>query len=225
MSAVHPFLALLPLVAQTGTDRDLIAFILRNTPGANVDPDDIRTVQAAMAWWRKFGGEQSFEAYLDPIPQAPDFVALRTEFPQLDLPTLVDARLGYVKSAKLAGLKYAEYGYNDGTLVPFDVGRAISIKEPYWVLAHDGTPNLNRPPPDCRDECVDRLLPGTAEVLIAIWLQYGPRKHVMDGPGSVRAVDRGRCACVHPWSDGPCLIARRYQNALPKYGSVTFVRG
>lgn len=221
----HPFRSLLPFLDTTTNDRDLVAFVLRKTPGANVDPDDIRTVQAAMAWWRKFGGDASFEAYLEPIPTAPDFVALRKEFPQLDLPLLVDPRLGHVRSAELVGLKYREHGNTDTTLEPVDTRHSMPTDVPYWVLAHDGTPNLNRWPPGCFAECVGRLLAGTADVLMAIWLQYGSRYHIMDGPGSANASDRGRCACVGQWRNESILDVNRVPSLTPGFGSVVFVRG
>lgn len=192
----HPFFSLLPLVAKAGTERDLIALVLRNTPGANVDPDDIRTVQAAMAWWRKFGGEQSFEAYLEFIPQAPDFVALRVEFPDFDLPVLVDPRLGSSRAAELAGLEFAKFGCTNEMLSPADARHRMP-QMPYWVLAHDGGPNLGRSAVDCFADCgAGRLLAGTADMLVAIWLQYGPRQHEMVGPGS-RSYWPESCASVN----------------------------
>lgn len=221
----HPFLPLLSLITGTGSDRDLVAFVLRNTPGANVDPDDIRTVQAAMAWWRRFGGESPFEAYLEAIPTAPDFEALRKEFPMLDLPLLVDPRLGHVCTARLVGLNYGEYGNTDMTLEPADTRHAMPTDVPYWVLAHDGTPNLSRRPPDCLAGCTGPFLAGIADVLMAIRLQYGPRAHAMDGPGSVLAGDRGRCACVNPFAVKPHLHAIRLPRADPDCGAVVFVQG
>lgn len=220
MSAVHSFRSLLHLLPNTTDPRDLVAFVLRNTPGATVDPDDIRTVQTAMYWWKKFGGDVSFPAYLERIPQAPDFAALRREFPQLNLPLLVDVRLGHVRTANLAGLKFAEYGYSDKTLEPFDPRRAIPNTDPYWVLAHDGTPNLNRRPSDCRNECIGRLFAGTVAVGIAIRMQYGDCSHVMDLPADVYSRDRSSTSLG--MRIGSRTIAGVHDDARQYQGSVVF---
>lgn len=224
----HPFVSLLSLahsIVDVKNDRDVIAFILRNTPGATVDVDNIRTVQAAMAWWKKFGGEASFEAYLEQIPAAPDYVALQKEFPQLDLPTLVDARLDLAESAFLAGIGLKKSPYSNIQMVPFNPERAISSKTPYWVLAHDGTPNRCRRQSVCRDECVGRLLPGTAEVLTAIWLQHGARTHIMVGPGSLPCPGSNYCAQVDLEHGVALLSAGRDDGIFPGCGSVVFVQG
>lgn len=219
----HPLLHLLSFIASPGFDRELVALVLRNTPGAKVDPDDIRTVQAANAWWRNFGGDVSFEAYLESIPAAPDFVALRREFPTLDLPLLVDPRLGHVRAAELVGFRRGEDGRDDSVFQPVDDRHIMPTSEPYWVLAHDGTPNRNRRPQDCLADCNDRFLAGIVDVLVAIWLQCGPRRHGMDGPGSVTVVANGStcCACVRP--SVPCLMPASTL-ALRNYGAVAFVK-
>lgn len=221
----HPFSSLLPLISSFQSPRDLVAFVLRNTPGATVDPDDIRTVQAAMAWWWRFGGDALFEAYLETIPVAPDFVELRRRFPQLNLPLLVDPRLGHVHTAMLVGLEYRENGFRDDSLIPADDRHRMPTDAPYWVLAHDGAPNLGRAPTDCFADCTGDVYAGTADVLMALRLQHGSRRYSMDGPGSVLADGRGSCAYVSPLAAGKSLLMVRSRRAAPRSGAVVFVQG
>lgn len=209
----------------TGLRRELQAFIRQVTSGGVAGKsDDPRVIQAKILWDLGFGRElkiDSFDSYLATIPEIP--TSLLAHNPELPLLVLVDPRLRYVKSCRLAGLKYEEYGWTDETLVPVDDRHALASDTPYWVRAHDGSPNLNRRPSDCRAECSGRRYAGTADVGIAIWIQYGPRNHVMDLPGSVHAALRGSCAYVSPFGD-PRLLASRDGDAHPECGTVVFVR-
>lgn len=185
---------------------------------------DPRIIQARRFWKKGWGRElgfKKFQQYLDTIPEIP--LSLLADRPDLPLLVLVDPRLGIVKSCRLAGLKYEEYGWNDKTLEPYDDRHNIPTDKPYWIRASDGSPNLKRKPSDCRDECIGQLFAGTADVGIAIWIQYSPRGHVMDLPGSVHSGYRDHCAFVVPFGN-PRLDADWSVDALPGCGSVVFVR-
>jgi hypothetical protein len=185
--------------------------------------DDPRTVQAKKWWDAGVGRElgiRSFKEYLATIPEIPASLAeQRYDFPLL---VLVERRLCTIVAARFAGLKYGELGYTDGTLVPVD-GRHMLPEEPFWIRAHDGGPNLDRKPSVCLAECIGDRFAGTDSVGIAIHLVHGKRGHVMDLPGSVRAVHREYCACVDPFGD-PELRAGRHDGAIRQYGTVVFVR-
>ncbi len=184
---------------------------------------DIRRKQAKKYWDRGFGRKfKNFAAYLVTIPEVP--ASLLADNPEFPLLVLVDPRLGHVESCRLAGLKYVEYGNDDDTLVPCDNRHAMPTDAPYWVRAHDGLPNLNRKPADCLAECTGRRYAGTADIGIAIYVQYGKRQHFMDLPGSVHRHDRADCAYLDVWVDGPELRSYGDGYASPGYGSVVFVR-
>lgn len=187
-------------------------------------PNDPRVSQAKKLWDLGFGRElkySKFDDYLATIPAIPaSLLANNPEFPLL---VLVDPRLGYVVSCRLAGLKFAEYGYGDKALKPCDKHHTIPTTAPYWIRAHDGTPNLGRKPSECLAECTGKRFAGTADVGIAIYVQHGKYNHSMDLPGSVH---RGGscCACLGVWRDGPELCVSRDVTAGPRFGSVVFVR-
>jgi hypothetical protein len=112
-------------------------------------------------------------------------------------------------------------------LEPFDDRHSIPMEVPYWALAHNGELNLGLAPPYCRSLCTGRLLAGTAEMLIAICVQYGFPNHRMDGPGSVRvgSLRSDYCALVDPFGHlGPGLHGLRNGEADPACGSVVFVQ-
>lgn len=209
-----------------GFKSEVQALIARlTTAGATARKADPRIAQAKKLWRKGWGRElgfKKFELYLATIPEIP--ASLLADNPTFPLLVLVDPRLGHVKSARLAGLKFEEYGNTDKTLEPFDARHTMPTT-PYWVRAHDGSPNLNRKPSDIRKGLVGNQLAGTADVGIAIWIQHGKRNHVMDLPGSVYVSGRGRCACLDVWDDVAELGAGRSDGAVPRYGSVVFVCG
>lgn len=209
-----------------GLRNELQELIRRVTSGGIAGKsDDVRTAQAKKLWDAGFGTAlkiDSFNAYLATIPSVP--ASLVADNPTFPLLILVDPRLGHVKSARLVGLKFAEYGNTDETLVPFDARHGMSANAPYWVRTHDGSPNLNKKPSDVRASLTGNQLAGTADVGIAIWLQLGKRNHIMDLPGSVRASGRGFCAYLDVWSDGPELSSGGDDGASPGFGSVVFFR-
>ena len=209
-----------------GLRNELQELIRRVTSGGIAGKsDDIRIIQAKKLWDLGYGRElgiDSFDAYLVVIPSVP--ASLIAENPEFPLLVLVDPRLGYTKSCRLAVLKFSEYGNTDETLVPFDARHTMPIT-PYWVRAHDGSPNLNRKPSDIRKGLVGSQLVGTADVGIAIWIQLGKREHVMDLPGSVRSGARGCCAYVGVWGVEPKLHSGRDDGADPRCGTVVFVCG
>ena len=162
----------------------------------------------------------------DVLPQIPEIpVTILQPRGELNLLTLVPFHSGNVQLAKAAGLKHEEYGYSDETLVPVDKARYdFSNRGWRWVLAHDGSPNLNRNPSDCLAECASgKRYAGVDKVGTAIHLIHGARDHVMDLPASVRAGTRGDCAYVYPF-DGPGLHAHGDVGiADPRFGTVVFV--
>jgi hypothetical protein len=188
--------------------------------------DDPRWMQAKTLWDFGFGCAPNlgtFEAYLATIPEIPaGLVAHNPDFPLL---TLVDPRLGHVCSCRLIDLRFVEYTRNDQSLVPFDARHAMPTDAPYWVRAHDGSPNLNRKPSDCRAECIGELYAGTADVGIAIWIQHGEGKCVMDLPGSVFASNRVCCAYLGTWLNVRELNVGGTDYARPRFGSVVFILG
>lgn len=209
-----------------GLRNELQELIRRVTSGGIAGKsDDVRTAQAKKLWDAGFGTAlkiDSFSAYLATIPSVP--ASLVADNPTFPLLILVDPRLGHVKSARLVGLKFAEYGNTDEALVPFDARHTMPTDTPYWVRAHDGAVNKNRRPSDVRASLTGNQLAGTADVGIAIWIQMGKRSHVMDLPGSVHASDRGYCAYLGVWHGGPGLSSVRGVDAFPGYGSVVFFR-
>jgi len=161
----------------------------------------------------------------DTLPQIPKIPAtILQPRGELNLLTLVPFHLGNVELAKAAGLKYGEYGYTDETLVPVDETRYDFSKLGWrWVLAHDGSQNLNRKPSDCLAECVGNRYAGVDKVGVAIHLIHGARKHIMDLPASVRADDRDGCAYVESF-DEPELYADWGEGvARPECGAAFFV--
>lgn len=168
-------------------------------------------------------GVRTLAQYLATVAPMPE--AFLTPRGALNLPTLTEGRLGNVIAAKVAGLQHGEYGYTDKTLIPIDDVRYAFPREPMWVLAHDGGPNLGLKPTNCLAQCTGELYGGIDRVGIAIHLIHGPRKHAMDLPGSVRADGRGYCAYVYPFGGRPDLGAVRHAGvATPHYGTVVFVR-
>ncbi|MEK7632562.1 MAG: hypothetical protein AAB473_02105 [Patescibacteria group bacterium] len=180
---------------------------------------DVRIAQA-MRWASALGLRAE-----DVLPQIPEIpVTILQPRGELNLLTLVPFHLGNVGLAKAAGLKHAEYGYTDKTLVPADKTRYGFSKLGWrWVLAHDGSQNLNRKPTDCLAECTGPRFAGVDKVGVAIYFIHGPRGHVMDLPASVHAGGRGRCAYVHPFGVPELRAFRDAGIAYPKYGSVFFV--
>ncbi|MEK9155522.1 MAG: hypothetical protein AAB839_02635 [Patescibacteria group bacterium] len=199
---------------------EIVAFILRRTPGAVVDVDDVRTVQAAIFWWRGFAGGASFEAYLEAVPSAP----ARPVGPkyELRLLTLVDPRRGDSVSAALLGQR-GKFALADGQLRPFDRRHGIREDRPYWVSADDGSGNLWRPPEDCRQECTGLLHAGILHVGIAIMVQHGRRPHFMDLPGSVLVQDARSSAYVGVWNEEITIGAHDDSVPSGNYGSVKFI--
>lgn len=182
---------------------------------------DVRRIAQTVRWATALG--ISVEDILPQIPEIP--VTLLQPRGELNLLTLVPFHLGNVQLAKAAGLKHEEYGYTDETLVP--VGKArydFSGRGWRWVLAHDGSQNLNRKPTDCLAECTGIRYAGVDKVGIAIRFIHGPCGHVMDLPASVHADNRGNyCACVHPFV-GPELSPYRLADiAFTWCGTVIFV--
>lgn len=209
-----------------GLGAELNAFIRQVTSGGLAGKSsDPRIIQAKKLWDLGFGRELKygkFDDYLATIPAIP--ASLLADSPGFPLLTLVDPRLGHVESCRVPGLKFAEYGYDDTTLEPCDKRHTIPTTAPYWVRAHDGKPNVNRKPSDCRAECTGKSFAGTAEVGIAIYVQHGKRGHFMDLPGVVHHGARGYCAFIVAWDGEPELYARRDDGADPSCGTVIFVR-
>lgn len=118
-------------------------------------------------------------------------------------------------------------GHTDDTLVLVDDTR-YSLFTQYtwrWVLAHDGSLNLNRTPSDCLAECMTGPFhAGVDKVGVAIHYIHGAREHGMDLPASVHARDRDRCAAVVTERGSSRLIPGR-EIALPyeRAGTVVFV--
>ncbi|MBI1908180.1 hypothetical protein HYS28_02055 [Candidatus Uhrbacteria bacterium] len=188
----------------------------------------IREIQAKRWWDRGVGsriGFKDFKSYVATIPEIPEHLAADDPtFPYLGLD---DPRLGRCLRASLIGVRHQEFGYDDGTLVPFDERHATPTS-PYWFRATDGRPNRNRRPSDCRKECVGEILAGTADVGLALCLHYPSAvvqgEHIWDLPGSVRRGGRGYCAYLGVWGDSPELYADGGGVANPVYGSVRFRR-
>ncbi len=180
---------------------------------------DMRTRQT-MQWATALG--LSAEDLLPQIPEIP--VSILQPRGELNLLTLVPFHLGNVQLAKAAGLKHEEYGYSDETFVPVDNARYDFSKMGWrWVLAHDGSQNLNRKPIDYLAECTGNRYAGVDKVGIAIHLIHGARKHVMHLPASVRAVARGHCAYVDPFDEPKLGASGGAGIAHPEYGTVFFV--
>ncbi len=206
--------------------RDLTACMLRLTPGARVDVDDVRTVQAAVAWWRGFGNALPFPAYLETIPIVPETIAKTpAAFPHLRLLTLVDPRLGHVASCRLAGVHFGYGAWGDDHLMPCDDRHALPTDVPYWIRANDGIANLGRMPSACLIACADDRLAGTVDVGIAIVVQHGVPGYVMDLPGSVVRSQRDHSAMLGRWPDGLRVNTCTSNRVGPGYGSVEFIVG
>jgi len=189
---------------------------------------DIRETQAKRLWDLGYGRElniPTFETYLATIPEVP--ASLLADDPELPLLTLDDPRLPLTVRARLAGVRHAELGYNDGDLVPFDE-RHKTPAGPYWFRAHNGRSIRNKKPSDCRKACTGKLLSGTADVLIALFTHHKDvakeDEHIMDGPGSVRREDRACCSYLEVWDGGPRLYGDLVDDAYPRCGSVVFRR-
>ena len=208
-----------------GIGREVEELISRlENGGVGKSAGDPRIAQAKKLWDLGFGRElkmNSFHAYFATIPEIPK--SLVADNPVLPLLVLVDPRLGHTRSCRLDGLRFAEYGWDDTSLVPFD-DRHVMPSAPYWVRAHDGSPNLGKKPSDCRAKCTGKLYAGTADVGIAIWIQHGKCNHVMDLPGSVHISNRESCACLGVWRGGLELGASRHDVTNTLFGSVVFVR-
>ncbi len=190
--------------------------------------DNTRVTQAKRLWDLGYGralGYESFEVYLATIPEIP--ASLLADDPELPLLTLDDPRVPRTARAKLAGVKYAEFGYNDQSHIPFDKRHETS-KTPYWFRAHNGRPNRGRKPSECRAELTGNLLAGTVDVGLALFTQHKnvvkEGEHVMELPGSVPRDVRGYCACLYVWDGQPKLNSYGDGNANPHYGAVVFRR-
>lgn len=188
--------------------------------------NNVRVMQAKVLFDKGLGGDLSFDAYLATIPEIPE--TLLAHDSGLPLLRLVDPRLGLVKTCKLFGIKFEEFGYSDADAAPSDPRHEIP-NTPFWVRAHDGRKNRNRKPNICRDECKDKLFAMTAMVAIMVWVQdpsiIKQNEHVLDCPGSVLRHARGRCACLEVWRGevGLCLSSAAALEH-PYYGSGGFRR-
>jgi len=193
-------------------------------------PDDARVKQARV-WWDKVisraikPGFTSFEAYLVTVPEIPE--VLQEEDLFLPLLTLGDSNVPRTERAKLIGVKHAEFGYDNNTLVPFDARHEIP-RGPFWFRAHDGRVNNGKKPTECRDACVGKLLAGTADIGLALLLQHPDvaveGEHAMDLPGSVHRGDRAYCSYLKVWDGSPKLNVHLGDDAGSFYGTVVFRR-
>lgn len=207
-----------------GDARDFTAFMLRATPGATVDVDDDRMVQAAVYWWRRFGGGVWFAEYLETIPPLPDCTALREKFPLLWMPILIDPRLGHVQTAQCANLAFEEYGYTNETLVPSHRTQAFPTDRPYWVLANDGEETLGKRALDWQKACErEGMYAATLELLFALWVQRPPRTYTMSAPETRHATHKNQCACVLIKNGKARVIASEVDFKGPKSATPFFV--
>lgn len=152
-----------------GIGDEVAALIKRLTDGRRLlDTNDVRVIQAKVLFDKGLGDDLGFDAYLATIPEIPE--TLLADDPNLPLLRLVDPRLGLVKTCKLFGIKFEEFGYSDADAVACDARHEMP-NTPFWVRAHDGRKNRNRKPNVCRDKCKDKLFAMTAMVAIMVWVQ------------------------------------------------------
>lgn len=178
---------------------------------------DVR-IRQAVRWAVVLG--VSAEDLLPQIPEIPKTLLLPRG--ELNLLVLVPFHLGNIQLTEAAGMKYKEYGADDALVLVNDPRYANLPKTWAWVIAHDGTPNLGRMPSECLAECSGDLYGGVDKVGLAILVQHGPRKYVMDLPASVRADSRDCFVCVDPSDGVRSLFLDRYDGASPFYGTLVF---
>lgn len=182
---------------------------------------DVRIAQA-LAWFNAgAGGGMSAEEFMKRIPDIPD--SLRPQSEEFPLLTLVAGHIRTKDACRMAGIVYSEDEEDGDSLVPCDY-RHAAPNDWFWVRAHDGTPNLNRGPDECRAECTKEngRCVGTDAVGIAMIMHHGLPGHIVDLPGSLFKGDSGRCAYMWPFAQLLKIRGDNLQHA--RCGSAVFIR-
>jgi len=198
-----------------------------NSELPGIRAEEQRRIQAKRLWDKGFGdviGCESFEQYLETIPEIP-------ERPQ-DLPEhfkliLVDARIardnnlgGLVAVCELLGVTFSG---NTNTLVSHDPKHKVK-EDVYWMWCQDGKQNCNKSVKTCRKQFAKSGEIGlNAMEGLAIFAQNPDvlKDHCIDLPSSVRSGGREGCAQLRLWRDRPGLRCCWGGNAYPDFGSAS----
>jgi len=201
-------------------------------PPCILTPDQVRQARARHLFILGFNHgvrgttAKTFNQYLAGIPSIPDSL-FEDDIKLIYLP-LADPRPGLTMACGLIKIRYAEFGYNDNSVEPWD-GRYRDPLEPFWFRCDDGRPNRNRKPEDCCTECISNRLAGTAMTGIMAYAHF-PKimkesEHAIDLPGSVCRVHRANCASLEVWNGQFKLLMRRGVGfASPSCGSLVLRR-
>lgn len=176
---------------------------------------DFRTEQARRLWQLGFGrarkqkifhdlilrflgwdlSKRGFDQYLSAIPEIPD--SLLTDDDEFRCLVLVDPRQGLTKSCELAGVRFAELGYGEHSLLQYSE-RDVHPADPFWARVDDGEEQALSSPAESRETCQNNVYPLTAMVAVMLFLQYklGELKASLVTPGSVSAEDWQQCFCL-----------------------------
>ncbi|MBI4281465.1 hypothetical protein HY625_01450 [Candidatus Uhrbacteria bacterium] len=191
---------------------------------------ELTRIFQAYVVWQKLGAKVfgvSLPKYLygtdklAPVPSLPTWPEACGD--TFDRDVLVDGRIvekvGITELCELLGLAYDG---NHTTPVPHDAKQRVQsgIR---WMRFQDGRRNHGRKPDDCRKtykpfEVGMDVVEGTAVYVQDSWVI---KDHYMDLTASVRADDRGYCAALGIWSDGPLLSWRWHGSADPHCGAAS----
>ncbi len=203
--------------AGPGIRAEVQALITRLTSGGvGIKTDDPRIAQVKRLYDKGFGGEMSFQQYLDSIPAIDE--ELLNDDDRFPLLALVDSRIGIVQTCELLGI---DFGVSDQTFEDFDPKKAHA-EQVYWMRAQDGKKNKGKSARDCRSEFVSDELGLTVHEGLALFAQSPEtfRNWGMNLTGSVRRDVRRDCAaCLYWFHVRPELCGGSDGHGLPYFGS------
>ncbi len=192
---------------------------------------DPRVAMAKRFWDRGFGrdprvGAKNFKAYLAGIPKIPE--GLVAEDSELPLLSLCDPRPGLLRSCKMLGIQFQEFGYAEDSVKPFDYRFPLPT-EPFWFRHDDGRKNRGRRPDHCRGELVGDVLAGTALEGVFAYAHHPTivveNEHVIDLPRTVNRARRVRCAYLGVWRGQVEIhLSGSSDSADPGYGALRLRR-
>ncbi len=202
--------------AGAGIRAEVQALITRLTSGG-VGPqsDDPRIAQAKRLYDKGFGGEMSFQQYLDSIPVIDEKLLAEDErFPLL---VLVDSQVSIVQICELMGINFSG-GYQ--AFEDFDPKKA-RLEKVYWMRAQDGKKNRNKSIRTCRNEFASDELGLTAHEGLALFVQNSEifLNCGMELAASVYSDRRDHSAFLHWFNDRPALYWYFDGDSAPRCGS------
>lgn len=170
--------------------------------GVGPKTDDPRKAQAKRLWdkgWGRELGFDSFDAYLETIPELPEELTAHDErFPEL---VLVDARVSVQAACRLLGIDCC---IKDEDLTDPEDRETAQVS---WMRCQNGRRNAGKSVKTCRDEFAENEFGLTATEGLALFAQKPDqcRNRGMDFPASVNRGHRGHVASLDWFYERPKL--------------------